>query len=175
MRELSEQEIVRREKLQNIKHPYPERFEVNYELCDAKELEDGVRGVRVAGRIILMRKMGKMSFLTIGDIKGKIQISVKLDMVGEEAYQDFKANYDIGDFIGVEGETFTTHTGEKTIRASSITFLGKALKPAEPIIGLTFPPDNILITLAAIIPIVVLNINDNKPNANIITVFNVIK
>ena len=129
MRELSEQEIVRREKLQNIKHPYPERFEVNYELCDAKELEDGVSGVRVAGRIVLMRKMGKMSFLTIGDIKGKIQISVKLDMVGEEAYQDFKANYDIGDFIGVEGETFTTHTGEKTVRASSITFLGKALKP----------------------------------------------
>ena len=129
MRELSEQEIVRREKLQNIKHPYPERFEVNYELCDAKELEDGVRGVRVAGRIILMRKMGKMSFLTIGDIKGKIQISVKLDMVGEEAYQDFKANYDIGDFIGVEGEIFTTHTGEKTVRASNITFLGKALKP----------------------------------------------
>ena len=129
MRELSEQEIVRREKLKNIKNPYPERFEVNYELCDASQLEDGVTGVRVAGRIILMRKMGKMSFLTIGDIKGKIQISVKLDMVGEEAYQDFKSNYDIGDFIGVEGETFTTHTGEKTVRASSITFLGKALKP----------------------------------------------
>ena len=129
MRELSEQEIVRREKLKNIKNPYPERFEVNYELCDASQLEDGVIGVRVAGRIILMRKMGKMSFLTIGDIKGKIQISVKLDMVGEEAYQDFKSNYDIGDFIGVEGETFTTHTGEKTVRASSITFLGKALKP----------------------------------------------
>ena len=129
MRELSEQEIVRREKLKNTKNPYPERFEVNYELCDASQLEDGVTGVRVAGRIILMRKMGKMSFLTIGDIKGKIQISVKLDMVGEEAYQDFKSNYDIGDFIGVEGETFTTHTGEKTVRASSITFLGKALKP----------------------------------------------
>lgn len=96
MRELSEQELVRREKLKNIKHPYPERFEVNYELCDARELEDGVSGVRVAGRIILMRKMGKMSFLTIGDIKGKIQISVKLDMVGEESYKDFKANYDLG-------------------------------------------------------------------------------
>ena len=129
MRELSEQEVVRREKLKNIEHPYPERFEVNYELSDASNLEDGVTGVRVAGRIILMRKMGKMSFLTIGDIKGKIQISVKLDMIGEQAYQEFKANYDIGDFIGVEGETFTTHTGEKTVRASSITFLGKALKP----------------------------------------------
>ncbi len=129
MRELSEQEVVRREKLKNIKNPYPERYEVNYTLADARELEDGVTGVRVAGRIVLMRKMGKMSFLTIGDIEGKIQVSVKLDMVGEEAYQDFKANYDIGDFIGVEGEMFTTHTGEKTVRASSITFLGKALKP----------------------------------------------
>jgi len=90
MRELSEQEIIRREKIKNIKQPYPERYEINYELCDASELEDGVTDVRVAGRIILMRKMGKMSFLTIGDIKGKIQISVKLDMIGEEAYQEFK-------------------------------------------------------------------------------------
>ncbi len=129
MRELSEQELVRREKLKNIKNPYPEKYETNYEICDARNLEDGVTGVRVAGRIILMRKMGKMSFLTIGDIKGKIQISVKLDMVGEDKYQEFKANYDIGDFIGVEGEVFTTQTGEKTIRASKIEFLGKALKP----------------------------------------------
>lgn len=132
MRNFSEQELIRRSKLKEISsytNPYPEKFEVNYELCDASQLEDGVTGVRVAGRIILMRKMGKMSFLTIGDIKGKIQISVKLDMVGEEVYQRFKSDYDIGDFIGVEGEIFTTHTGEKTIRASSITFLGKALKP----------------------------------------------
>lgn len=129
MRELSEQEVVRREKLENIKNPYPERYEVNYELCDAKELEDGVTGVRVAGRIILMRKMGKMSFLTIGDVKGKLQVSIRMDLVGEESYKEFKANYDIGDFIGVEGEMFTTHTGEKTVRADSITFLGKALKP----------------------------------------------
>ena len=129
MRELSEQELVRREKLNNIKNPYPERYEINYELSDASKLDDGVTGVRVAGRIILMRKMGKMSFLTIGDIGGKIQVSVKVDMVGEEKYQEFKSNYDLGDFIGVEGEVFTTHTGEKTIRASEITFLGKALKP----------------------------------------------
>ena len=129
MRELSEQEIVRREKLQNINNPYPERYEINYEIHEASELEDGTTGVRVAGRIILMRKMGKMSFLTIGDIYGKIQISVKMDMIGEEAYQEFKSIYDIGDFIGVEGEVFTTHTGEKTVRAESITFLGKALKP----------------------------------------------
>ncbi len=129
MRELSEQEIVRREKLNNIKNPYPDRYETNYEICDVAKLDDGVTGVRVAGRIVLMRKMGKMSFLTIGDIGGKIQVSVKIDMVGEEKYQEFKSNYDLGDFIGVEGEMFTTQTGEKTIRASHIEFLGKALKP----------------------------------------------
>lgn len=132
MREFSEQELVRRKKLEEISkvcNPYPERFEVNYELKDASKLEDGVTDVKVAGRIILMRKMGKMSFLTISDIGGKIQVSLKLDMLGEEAYNNFKSFYDLGDFIGVVGEVFTTHTGEKTIRASHIEFLGKALKP----------------------------------------------
>lgn len=129
MRNFTEQELVRREKLQNIPNPYPEKFEINYEICEASNLEDGETGVRVAGRIILMRKMGKMAFLTIGDIKGRIQISIKIDCVGEEKYTFFKENFDLGDFIGVEGEVFTTHTGEKTIRANSFDFLGKALKP----------------------------------------------
>lgn len=128
-RNFTEQELVRREKLKNIKNPYPERFETNYEIKDAINLADETKDVKVAGRIVLMRKMGKMSFLTIGDIGGRIQISVKLDMIGEDAYQSFKENFDLGDFIGVNGEVFTTHTGEKTIRASEITFLGKALKP----------------------------------------------
>ena len=52
MRELSEQEVVRREKLNNIKNPYPDRYETNYEICDAAKLDDGVTGVRVAGRIV---------------------------------------------------------------------------------------------------------------------------
>ena len=129
MRNFTEQELVRREKLANIPNPYPEKFETNYEIADAANLEDGVTNVRVAGRIILMRKMGKMAFLTIGDIKGRIQISIKIDCVGEEKYTFFKENFDLGDFIGVEGEIFTTHTGEKTVRASSFEFLGKALKP----------------------------------------------
>lgn len=129
MRKFTEQEQVRREKLQNISVPYPEKFETNYEISEAKELEDGTTSVRVAGRIVLMRKMGKMAFLTIGDILGKIQISIKIDCVGEEKYAFFKENFDLGDFIGVEGEIFTTHTGEKTIRASYFEFLGKALKP----------------------------------------------
>ena len=132
MRKFTEQEQVRRNKLEEMSgviKTYPERFETNIEIKDARNLEDGTKDVRVAGRIILMRKMGKMSFITIGDILGKIQISVKLDCVGEETYAQFKKYYDLGDFIGVEGEVFTTHTGEKTIRASHIEFLGKALKP----------------------------------------------
>lgn len=132
MRELSDQEIVRREKVDKIRkitNPYPERFEITHELKDARNLEDGTKNVSVAGRIVLMRKMGKLSFLTIRDIEGSIQISIKLDMVGEENYQFFKENFDIGDFIGVTGEIFTTHTGEKTVRADSFVFLGKALKP----------------------------------------------
>lgn len=129
MREFTEQELVRREKVKNIKNAYPDKYEINFSLKDASNLPDGQTGVKVAGRIVLMRKMGKMSFLTISDIEGKIQISIKIDMVGEEAYEQFKNNFDLGDFIGVEGEIFTTHTGEKTVRASSIKFLGKALKP----------------------------------------------
>ena len=141
MREFTDQEKVRRstlETLRTIINPYPDHFVRTHEIADARLLEDGTTDVKVAGRIVLMRKMGKMSFLTIQDIKGKIQISIKIDMVGEEAYDFFKKYIDIGDFIGVCGEVFTTHTGEKTIRAASYEFLGKALKPLpEKFHGLT--------------------------------------
>ena len=132
MREFSEQELIRREKVEKIReycNPYPERFEITHELNEAKTLEDGVANVSVAGRIVLMRKMGKLSFLTIRDVNDSIQISIKVDVVGEENYKFFKDNFDLGDFIGVTGEVFTTHTGEKTVRADSFVFLGKALKP----------------------------------------------
>ena len=141
MREFTDQENVRRstlETLRTIINPYPDHFVRTHEISDARLLEDGTPDVRVAGRIVLMRKMGKMAFLTIQDIKGRIQISIKIDMVGEEAYDFFKKYIDIGDFIGVCGEVFTTHTGEKTIRAASYEFLGKALKPLpEKFHGLT--------------------------------------
>ncbi len=129
MREFTEQELVRREKLKNIPNAYPERFETNKSIKEAMELEDGMTNIKVAGRIILMRKKGKMAFLTIGDIEGRIQLSIKIDVVGEERYAFFKENFDLGDFIGAEGEVFTTHTGEKTIRVNQFEFLGKALKP----------------------------------------------
>lgn len=141
MREFTDQEKVRRDTLETLRtiiNPYPDHFVRTHEIADARLLEDGITDVKVAGRIVLMRKMGKMSFLTIQDIKGKIQISIKIDMVGEEAYDFFKKYIDIGDFIGVCGEVFTTHTGEKTIRAASYEFLGKALKPLpEKFHGLT--------------------------------------
>ncbi len=141
MREFSEQEQVRRDKVEEIRkytNPYPERYEVTHSLKEALSLEDGVSGVRVAGRIVFMRKMGKMSFLKLRDIEADLQISIKLDMVGEENYTFFKSLIDIGDFIGVLGEVFTTQTGEKTIRAESFEFLGKALKPLpEKFHGLT--------------------------------------
>ena len=141
MRVFTEQEKVRREKVEQIRkycNPYPERYETNYEIKDVKDLEDTTPDVKVAGRIVFMRKMGKMSFVTIRDIEGKIQLSIKIDKVGEEKYKFFKENFDIGDFIGASGEVFTTHTGEKTIRVDSFEFLGKALKPLpEKFHGLT--------------------------------------
>ena len=141
MRELSEQEIVRRNKVEEIRkvcNPYPERYEITHRLHEAALLPDEEKGVKVAGRIIFMRKMGKLSFLRIRDLEGSLQVSIKIDLVGEEKYAFFKSMIDVGDFIGVEGEMFTTQTGEKTLRADDFTFLGKALKPLpEKFHGLT--------------------------------------
>ena len=141
MRELSEQEVVRRNKVEEIRkvcNPYPERYEITHRLHEAAELPDDEKGVRVAGRIIFMRKMGKLSFLRLRDLEGSLQVSIKIDLVGEEKYNFFKSMIDVGDFIGVEGEMFTTQTGEKTLRADDFVFLGKALKPLpEKFHGLT--------------------------------------
>ncbi len=143
MREFTEQELVRRNKVEEIKefcNPYPERYETNYTLKEASTLEDGIKDVRVAGRIVFMRKMGKLSFLKLRDIEGDLQVSIKIDLVGEEKYKFFKTMIDLGDFIGVVGEIFTTQTGEKTLRADDFTFLGKALKPLpEKFHGVTDP------------------------------------
>ena len=94
MKEYSEQEQVRRDKLVEIAkvcNPYPERYEVTHRLCDAALLEDGVTNVRVAGRIVFMRKMGKLSFLKLRDLEGDLQVSIKIDLVGEEKYAFFKS------------------------------------------------------------------------------------
>ena len=128
----SEQELVRREKLEKLKeycNPYPEKYEVTNSIKEAREIEDGTQDVKIAGRIVFMRKMGKLSFLRIRDIQASIQVSMQLDLVGEEDYKFMKTSLDVGDFIGVKGEIVTTQTGEKTLRTHEFKFLGKALKP----------------------------------------------
>lgn len=125
-------EEARRNKLQYVKehaNPYPERFERSHELKEAALLDDGIPNIRIAGRIVFIRKMGKLSFVCLADICGRLQIAVKKDSIGEEEYEFFKKGFDIGDFMGVEGEAFTTQTGEKTILAKAVYFLGKTLKP----------------------------------------------
>lgn len=138
---LSEQELVRRNKLEEIAkvcNPYPAKYEKTHELKDIVNLEDGTKNVRVAGRIVFMRKMGKLSFLRLRDIEGSCQLEIKVDGVGEDRYAFFKTLVDVGDFIGAGGEIFTTQTGEKTVRVESFEFLGKALRPLpEKFHGLT--------------------------------------
>lgn len=132
MREFTEQELVRREKLDSIKkvcNPYPEKYTKTHSLKDAKNLSDGTKDVSIAGRIIFMRKMGKLSFVRIRDLEGDMQLEIKIDEVGEEKYDFFKKQIDTGDFIGASGEIFTTQTGEKTLRVHNYEFLGKALRP----------------------------------------------
>lgn len=141
MKELTEQEKVRREKLnelKNICNPYPDHFDRTHTLKEASTLPDKTENVSVAGRIVFMRKMGKLSFIKIRDLEGSLQLELKVDEVGEESYSNFKKLIDTGDFFGATGEIFTTQTGEKTLRVKSYTFLGKALKPLpEKFHGLT--------------------------------------
>ena len=141
MKELTEQEKVRREKLnelKNICNPYPDHFDRTHTLKEASTLPDKTENVSVAGRIVFVRKMGKLSFIKIRDLEGSLQLELKVDEVGEENYSNFKKLIDTGDFFGATGEIFTTQTGEKTLRVKSYTFLGKALKPLpEKFHGLT--------------------------------------
>ncbi len=132
MRELTEQEKVRREKLSEIAkvcNPYPDSFKRTHTLKEAKMLDDGTTDVSVCGRIIFMRKMGKLSFVRIRELEGDLQLELKVDELGEEKYDFFKKLIDSGDFIGATGEIFTTQTGEKTLRVKDYQFLGKALRP----------------------------------------------
>ncbi|MDP2006391.1 MAG: lysine--tRNA ligase [Rubrivivax sp.] len=101
------------------------------ELYSAKtreELEASPIGVKVAGRIMLKRVMGKASFATLQDSTGRIQIYVKRDEVGEELYEQFK-HWDLGDIVAAEGTVFKTKTGELSIQASSVRLLTKSLRP----------------------------------------------
>ncbi|MFT3757887.1 lysine--tRNA ligase [Thauera sp.] len=95
---------------------------------EAEELEALPVEVKVAGRIILKRVMGKASFVTIQDLSGRIQLYVQRDGVGEDVYAQFKT-WDIGDIVGCVGTVFKTKTGELSIKASEIRLLTKSLRP----------------------------------------------
>lgn len=141
MRELSEQEIVRRDKMRELVQlgiePFGEAFEVTttskeiletYELKTIEELEEINIKVKVAGRIMTKRGKGKAGFMHIQDKDGQIQIYVKLDNVGEETYHLFD-KADLGDIVGIEGTVFRTHMGELSVKAVKYTHLVKALRP----------------------------------------------
>ena len=149
-REFTEQELVRREKAQNIRNlgmdPFGHKFVRDSFANDIKEkykdiphddFENMSDTATVAGRIMFIRKMGKASFFTINDKTGSIQIYISINDVGEDTYELFKSA-DLGDIVGVHGKIMKTRTGEVTIKCLEYTHLVKALKPLpEKFHGLT--------------------------------------
>jgi len=116
---------------------YPTRFERTHRLGEivaasgeksAEELEKEARDVRVAGRVVGKRGHGKASFLTLSDGETRLQMYVRLDAVGEEAYRLLEL-VDLGDFVGVAGRVMRTRKGELSVEARELSFLGKALLP----------------------------------------------
>ena len=142
--ELSEVLRVRREKLTALQQagndPFAQtRFDRTVYAQQIAEQFDQLeeKPVAVAGRIMSKRSMGKASFFDIADASGKIQIYIKLNVIGEETYEQFK-KWDIGDIIGVNGEVFRTKHGEISIRATKAVLLSKSLLPLpEKFHGLT--------------------------------------
>jgi len=137
--QLSEQEQVRREKLQKLRdlgiNPYPANlFPVNHTSKKIKETFEEGKTVVVAGRLMSRRIQGSASFAELQDSEGRIQVYFKRDEIcpdeDKSKYNDvYKKLLDIGDFIGIEGELFTTQVGEKTIKVKDFTLLSKALRP----------------------------------------------
>ena len=133
--DLSEILQVRRDKLAALRaegrDPFQEtKFDVTHHAQDIKDNFDALEGseVRVAGRLMSKRGMGKVSFCDLQDKSGRIQLYARKDEMDEEEYNRFK-KYDIGDIVGVEGEVFRTQRGEMSVRAKKITLLSKSLRP----------------------------------------------
>lgn len=124
---------IRVSKLKKLKDAgipvYPDRFPDSLDIAAASSLPTGTTGVRTSGRLVSIRKMGKLIFAHLQDISGKIQIALRPDGVGIEAFGIFKELLDIGDFVGVEGSMFLTRTNELTIDSAHCVFLGKSLRP----------------------------------------------
>jgi lysyl-tRNA synthetase class 2 len=128
---LSDEMRVRREKLVRIiesgMQPYAERYERTHTVGESAQLDDGVEGVRIAGRILALRYLGKLAFGHVFDSTGKVQFALQRNKLNER-FTLFKQLVDVGDFIGIEGQMFTTRTGEKTLDIRSWTFLSKSLR-----------------------------------------------
>lgn len=149
-RTYTDQELVRREKAENIKKlgidPYGQKFErtayaeelkTKYQDIEHDAFETMEDTATVAGRIMFIRKMGKASFFSIQDKTGIIQVYISINDVGEETYNLFKTA-DLGDIVGVHGKVMKTKTGEVTIKCFTYTHLVKALRPLpEKFHGLT--------------------------------------
>ncbi len=141
---LSELLQVRRDKLAELQNrgqdPFQiTKYDVSHHSDEVKENFEAMEGqtVRLAGRLMSKRGMGKAVFSDLQDGAGRIQLYVRIDDVGEEALADFK-KYDIGDIVGVEGEVFRTKRGEISIKAKTVTLLSKSLLPLpEKFHGLT--------------------------------------
>jgi lysyl-tRNA synthetase class 2 len=137
--QLSEQEIIRREKLNALRelgiNPYPANlFPVNSNSKQVKEQFEEGKKVILAGRLMSVRDQGKASFAELQDSEGRIQIYVNRDEIcptdDKTLYNEvFKKLIDLGDFIGIEGELFTTQVGEKTVKVHQLTLLSKTLRP----------------------------------------------
>ncbi|MCC4212856.1 lysine--tRNA ligase [Leeuwenhoekiella parthenopeia] len=137
--QLSEQEQIRREKLAELRklniNPYPaDLFPVDHTATQIKKNFEEGKKVVIAGRLMSRRIQGKASFAELQDSTGRIQVYFNRDEIcpGEDKthYNDvYKKLLDIGDFIGVEGDLFTTQVGEKTVMVKKFTLLSKALKP----------------------------------------------
>ncbi len=132
---LSEQTRIRREKLANLQaegqNPFViTRFDWDATSQQIKDNFDAMEGkpVKVAGRLMSKRGMGKVSFCDLQDRDGRIQLYARQDEMDEEVYKKFK-KFDIGDIVGVEGEAFRTQRGEMSVRAHNITLLSKSLLP----------------------------------------------
>ena len=145
----SEQVQVRRQKLADLQAAGNDPFtltkfpqdaysaDLKEEFKDLPNETDSGKQVALAGRMMSKRVMGKASFAHLRDDKGDIQLYVRRDELGEEAYAAFK-KLDVGDIIGVKGEVFRTKTGELSVRATELTLLAKSLRPLpEKFHGLT--------------------------------------
>ena len=134
--QLNDQEQQRYQKLGRLRehgiNPYPlrtARTHTAQQAIDAFTRGETVQGAKLAGRLVALRDMGKLSFAHLQDGTAKIQLMIRKDVVGAESYAMLLKDLDLGDFIGVEGEVVRTRTGELTIQVARLELLAKSLSP----------------------------------------------